>query len=98
MGVYGYTRASTDRQANEGESPGAQQGMVEGRAMIFGLKVDRIFVERSVSGSKPLDTRLLAALKGVISSSPPSLMPAKLQRLAGRMEGSAGGQRLDRPA
>lgn len=68
MAVYGYTRVSTDRQAEEGESLGAQQRTLEGYAMMRGLKVDRIFVERGVSGSKPLDSRpeggkLLAILK-----------------------------------
>src|SRR5438270_661247 len=68
MTVYGYTRVSTDRQADEGESLGAQQRVVEGYAMMLGLKLDEIFVERGVSGSKPLrdrpeGARLLATLK-----------------------------------
>jgi len=68
MTVYGYTRVSTDRQADEGESLGAQHRVVEGYAMMLGLKLDEIFVERGVSGSKPLrdrpeGARLLATLK-----------------------------------
>jgi putative DNA-invertase from lambdoid prophage Rac len=68
MAVYGYTRVSTDRQANEGESLGAQQRTIEGYAMMHGLKIDRVFVERGVSGAKPLGNRpegakLLAILK-----------------------------------
>src|SRR4051812_5362174 len=68
MTVYGYTRVSTDRQADEGESLGAQQRVVEGYAMMLGLTLDEIFVERGISGSKPLrdrpeGARLLAALE-----------------------------------
>jgi putative DNA-invertase from lambdoid prophage Rac len=57
MAVYGYTRVSTDRQAEEGESLGAQQRVIEGYAMMQGLIVDEVFIERDVSGSKPLADR-----------------------------------------
>jgi putative DNA-invertase from lambdoid prophage Rac len=68
MGVYGYTRVSTGRQAEEGESLGAQQRTIEGYAMMHGLTIDHVFVERGVSGSKKLTDRpegakLLAGLK-----------------------------------
>jgi DNA invertase Pin-like site-specific DNA recombinase len=68
MAVYGYVRVSTDRQADDGESLGTQQRIIEGYAMMNGLTLDSIFVERGVSGSKPLGerpegARLLAALK-----------------------------------
>jgi DNA invertase Pin-like site-specific DNA recombinase len=68
MAVYGYVRVSTDRQADDGESLGTQQRIIEGYAMMNALTLDRIFVERGVSGSKPLGerlegARLLAALK-----------------------------------
>jgi putative DNA-invertase from lambdoid prophage Rac len=68
MAVYGYVRVSTERQAEEGESLGAQQRTIEGYAMMHGLTLDRVFVERGVSGSKPLNERpegakLLAALQ-----------------------------------
>src|SRR3954469_15704871 len=52
--VYGYVRVSTTAQAEEGESLGAQRRAIEGYAMIHGLKLDRVFVERAVSGSRPL--------------------------------------------
>src|SRR5262245_35988038 len=57
MATFGYYRVSTDRQANEGESLGAQQRQVEGYAMMQGLSIDRHFVERGVSGSVPLRER-----------------------------------------
>lgn len=68
MAVYGYTRVSTGRQAEEGESLGAQQRTIEGYAMMHGLTIDHVFVERGVSGSKKLTDRpegakLLAGLK-----------------------------------
>jgi putative DNA-invertase from lambdoid prophage Rac len=68
MAVYGYTRVSTGRQAEEGESLGAQQRTIEGYAMMHGLTIDHVFVERGVSGSKKLTDRpegakLLAVLK-----------------------------------
>ncbi len=68
MTVYGYVRVSTDRQADDGESLGTQQRVIEGYAMMQGLAVDAVLVERGVSGSKPLGerpegARLLAALK-----------------------------------
>src|SRR3954467_8852077 len=67
MSIYGYTRVSTDRQADEGESLGAQQRVIEGYAMMLGLTLNEIFVERGISGAKPLrdrpeGARLLATL------------------------------------
>ncbi len=48
--------------------PSSQQRVIAGYAQMQGLGVDRVFVERGVSGSKPLDDRpqgaaLLAVLK-----------------------------------
>lgn len=57
MRVYSYTRVSTGRQAEEGESLGAQQRRVEGYAQMHDMTVHRHFVERGVSGSIPLSER-----------------------------------------
>jgi len=57
MAVYGYCRVSTDRQADDGESLGTQQRTVEGYAMMQAMTVNRMFIERGVSGSKPLADR-----------------------------------------
>jgi DNA invertase Pin-like site-specific DNA recombinase len=57
MAVYGYCRVSTDRQADEGESLEVQRRKLEGYAMQQGWTLDRMFVERGVSGSRPLDER-----------------------------------------
>jgi putative DNA-invertase from lambdoid prophage Rac len=68
MAVYGYTRVSTSRQAEEGESPEVQQRTIAGYALMLGLTVDRMIVDKGVSGSVPLSDRaegtaLLAILK-----------------------------------
>jgi len=68
MAVYAYTRVSTDRQAEEGESIAVQERTIAGYAQMHGFAVNKVFSERGVSGSKPLGERpegsaLLAALK-----------------------------------
>src|SRR6202034_331735 len=65
---YGYARVSTVQQADEGESLDAQQRQLAGYAQMHGLAIDKVFVERGVSGSKPLGDRpqgsaLLAVLR-----------------------------------
>ncbi len=57
MAVYGYVRVSTGRQAEKGESLGVQQRKIEGYAMQQGWVVDRVFVEKGIGGSKPLQER-----------------------------------------
>jgi hypothetical protein len=44
-------------QADEGESLDVQQGQIAGYAQMQGLVLDRVFVERGVSGSRPLAER-----------------------------------------
>jgi putative DNA-invertase from lambdoid prophage Rac len=68
MTTYGYVRCSTESQADDGNSLAVQQRMLEGRCLQDGVTMDRIFVERAVSGSVPLGERpqgreLLAVLK-----------------------------------
>ena len=55
--MFGYARVSTTMQADEGESLAVQQRQIEGYAMQHGLVVEKTFIERGVSGSKPLDER-----------------------------------------
>jgi putative DNA-invertase from lambdoid prophage Rac len=66
--VYGYCRVSTGQQADEGESLDVQQRTIAGYAQMRGLVIEHVFVERGVSGSRPLDERpqgseLIAALR-----------------------------------
>jgi putative DNA-invertase from lambdoid prophage Rac len=68
MSVFGYTRVSTSRQADEGESLTVQERTLAGYAMMHDLEVARTFVEAGVSGSVPLGDRpqgraLLALLR-----------------------------------
>lgn len=57
MAVYGYVRVSTGRQADEGESLDVQQRRIQGHAAAHSLTVAEVFVERGVSGAKPLGER-----------------------------------------
>jgi DNA invertase Pin-like site-specific DNA recombinase len=66
--VYGYCRVSTRMQADDGESLDVQQRTLAGYAQMHGMVLAHVFVERGVSGSKPLAERpeggrLLAALR-----------------------------------
>jgi putative DNA-invertase from lambdoid prophage Rac len=68
MATFGYARVSTVKQVDEGESLDVQQRTIAGYALMHGLTVDKTFIERGVSGSKPLSDRpqgaaLLAAIK-----------------------------------
>jgi putative DNA-invertase from lambdoid prophage Rac len=55
--VFGYARVSTTMQADEGQSLEVQQRTITGYAMQHGMTVEKVFIERGVSGSKPLDER-----------------------------------------
>lgn len=81
MAVYGYARVSTSRQAEEGESLDVQQRTLAGYALMHGLTVDRMFVERGVSGSVPLADRPQGAM--VLAALKPGdvLITAKLYRM-----------------
>src|SRR5215469_7729294 len=66
--VYGYCRVSTIAQADEGESLDVQRRQLNGYATMNGLSLDHVFIERGVSGSRPLADRpeggkLLAVLQ-----------------------------------
>jgi DNA invertase Pin-like site-specific DNA recombinase len=68
IAVYAYTRVSTSRQADEGESLSVQERTIGGYAIMHGLTVAQTFVEAGVSGSKPISERpqgkaLMDALK-----------------------------------
>jgi DNA invertase Pin-like site-specific DNA recombinase len=65
---FGYARVSTIRQAEEGESLETQERVIAGHAQMHGLAVNKVFVERGVSGYGPLGERpegaaLLAVLR-----------------------------------
>jgi putative DNA-invertase from lambdoid prophage Rac len=56
MSVYGYVRVSTVLQV-EGESLEVQRRKLQGRALELGKTLDHVYVEKGVSGSKPLEKR-----------------------------------------
>jgi len=58
--AYGYVRVSTRAQAEDGESLGVQERMLEGFAMMHGRPLERVFIERAVSGGSPFAKRLAA--------------------------------------
>lgn len=81
MSVYGYTRVSTASQVEDGLSLDAQRRQLEGYAMMHGLELDEVFVERGVSGWKPLSTRPEGGrLRAVLSAGDVILCP-KLDRM-----------------
>jgi putative DNA-invertase from lambdoid prophage Rac len=59
--VFGYTRVSTQLQAQRGESIKTQESRVRAYAEMNGLSVDRYFHERGVSGTVPLQRRPVGA-------------------------------------
>jgi len=81
MAVYGYVRVSTKMQSEDGLSIESQQRQIEGYAMMKGLSIDKIFIERAVSGSKPIETR--GEGKSLIASlcAGDSIICAKLDRM-----------------
>ena len=81
MAVYGYVRVSTGRQAEEGESLAAQQRAIEGYAMIQGTPMDRVFVERAVSGAKPLSDRPEGSMMLGVIQPGDVVITAKLDRM-----------------
>lgn len=66
--VYGYCRVSTFEQSEHGLSLETQRRQLAGYCQMKGWKLTKVFVERGVSGSRPLETReqggaLLACLQ-----------------------------------
>ena len=57
MRVFGYSRVSTEEQAEEGSSLDSQQQQITGYAMMKGWAIAEHFVERGVSGSVPFVER-----------------------------------------
>ena len=57
MVTYGYVRVSTARQSTDGDSLDVQKRKIKGYADMEGLEVSRVFVERGISGGKPLKDR-----------------------------------------
>lgn len=68
MSVYGYSRVSTQMQAEDGNGLDVQRRQIEGYALMHGFELAEIVVEEGVSGSvpiaeRPAGARLSAKLK-----------------------------------
>lgn len=81
MATYGYVRVSTGRQAEDGESLDVQKRQIEGYAKMQGLKLDDVFIERGVSGSKPLRERKRGAALLETLEDGDVVVTAKLDRM-----------------
>ena len=81
MAVYGYVRVSTRSQVEDGLSIDSQQRQIEGYCMMKGIPLDKIFIERAVSGSKSFDTRPEGKCLTAILRSGDSVICAKLDRM-----------------
>jgi DNA invertase Pin-like site-specific DNA recombinase len=78
---YGYARVSTVQQASEGESLDVQQRQLTGYAQMQGLVIDKVFVERGVSGSRPLGDRPQGAALLAVLKSGDTIITPKLDRM-----------------
>jgi DNA invertase Pin-like site-specific DNA recombinase len=81
MAVYGYTRVSTDQQADEGESLTTQERQIAGYALMLGLTIDRTLVEKGVSGSMPLADRPQGAALLAMVKAGDTIITPKLDRM-----------------
>jgi DNA invertase Pin-like site-specific DNA recombinase len=81
MSVYAYVRVSTDRQAEDGASLDVQQRQIAGYAQMLDLTIEYTFVERGVSGSRPLADRPAGAKLLARVRAGDTIIAAKLDRL-----------------
>jgi putative DNA-invertase from lambdoid prophage Rac len=81
MAIYGYARVSTARQASEGESLEVQRRQIEGYALMHGLTLAGVAVEEGVSGSVPVEDRLVGGPLFAKLEKGDIVIAAKLDRL-----------------
>src|SRR4051794_9316642 len=81
VATYGYVRVSTVRQADEGESLEVQQRTIAGYALMRGMEIDRVFVERAVSGSVPFADRPHGATLLELAQPGDAIITPKLDRM-----------------
>jgi DNA invertase Pin-like site-specific DNA recombinase len=77
-GLYGYGRASTDKQI---ASPETQRHIIEDYAKRHGRTVDRFFVDPAVSGKKPLFERAGGKELSLLLKPGAQVIVARLDRL-----------------
>jgi DNA invertase Pin-like site-specific DNA recombinase len=84
--VYGYIRASTDKQI---ASPATQQQIIEEYARRLGRNVDRFFIDPAVSGKKALFERDAGKELSLILKKGDEVIVARLDRLSRSFVGFA---------
>ncbi|MEM2125810.1 MAG: recombinase family protein [Candidatus Methanosuratincola sp.] len=83
MKALGYTRVSTEEQANEGLSLAAQAERIRAYCKAQGLKLMEIFTDEGVSAAKPLATRPAGSrlLEALDAGEAQAVVAVKLDRL-----------------
>ncbi|MDD2704762.1 MAG: recombinase family protein [Acidocella sp.] len=81
MAVYGYCRVSTLAQADAGESLDVQRRQLEGWATMQGVTIDKVFVERGVSGSVAVSERPEGGAMLALLRRGDTIVVSKLDRL-----------------
>lgn len=81
MAVYGYTRVSTTKQADEGLSLDVQRRQIDGYAHMHGFELTEVLVEEGVSGSKPVTQRPVGAALFAKLKDGDVVIAAKLDRM-----------------
>ena len=79
--IYGYIRVSTNHQVEKGLSLEDQIRQIEGYCQILNAKVDRIFTERGISASLPLEDRPQGNILLSIVKEGDIVISAKLDRM-----------------
>lgn len=81
MNVFGYTRVSTTRQVEEGESLDVQKRVIAGYCQMKGFPDPQYVREEGVSGSKPLMDRPAGSVMLQNLSPGDIIIAAKLDRM-----------------
>lgn len=81
MAIYGYSRVSTQAQAEEGQSLEVQGRQLQGWALMKGVPLDETFVERAVSGSIAIKARPQGSLLWAVLKRGDTIVASKLDRM-----------------
>jgi DNA invertase Pin-like site-specific DNA recombinase len=79
--VYGYCRVSTLAQADASESLDVQERTIAGYVQMHAFTLDQVFIERGVSGSKPLADRTEGAKLQALLQPGDTVITPKLDRM-----------------
>jgi DNA invertase Pin-like site-specific DNA recombinase len=82
MKLIGYIRVSTEAQATEGVSLGAQEERIRAYAKFVGAEVVEILVDAGASGRKARRVKKLEAVRRVVSGEADALVVYAIDRLS----------------